>query len=119
MEVGQRDAEGFGRASHFVERQQRTVTIERRVFQTFRHDRPGELLEAHDEQAAFGAIGVADAVRILEQQQVLDEIEDRSAGGGIAALGGFDGAADVALVLFVGMLCIAANVGAVDRESRR
>ncbi len=102
--VGEGDSKGFRRASDLVEREQRTVAIERRVLQTLRHDRPGELLEAHDEQTALGALGIAEAVGILEQEQVLDEIEDRSAGRRIAALRGLDGGADIAVVLFVGML---------------
>ena len=76
MEVSQRHPEPVGRSADFVERQQRTVTIERRVLQPLGHHRPGELLKAHHEQAALGTIGVADAVRIVEQQQVLDEIEN-------------------------------------------
>ena len=67
MEVGQRHSEFVGRSADLVERQQRTVTIERRVLQPFRHDWPGQLLKAHDEQPALGTVGVADAVRIFEQ----------------------------------------------------
>ncbi len=67
VEVCECDAECLGRASDLVQRKQRAVTIERGVFQTFRHDRAGELLKAHDEEAPLGTVGFADTVRVFEQ----------------------------------------------------
>src|SRR3569832_2473893 len=47
VEIGERCAEAARIATHFVERHQPVVDIETGVFQSFRHQRAGVLLELH------------------------------------------------------------------------
>ena len=49
MEHADRRAEHGRVAAHLVQRDEAVVDIERGVLDAFRHDRPGRLLEAHDE----------------------------------------------------------------------
>ena len=117
VEMSERYAEGFRRTSDLVQREQRAIPIKGRIFQPLGHNGPGELLEAHHEESPLGAVCISDTVRVFEQEQILNEIEDRSAGGGIAPFRGFNSAADVAFVLFIGVLGIELDIGAVHRKA--
>src|SRR6267378_7965544 len=74
-------------ATHFVERGQTVVNVEYRVFESLRHDRPGELLEFEHEMHVLLARLRIEVFRKSEKQNVAEKIEDRFLHRRIAAFG--------------------------------
>src|ERR1700727_3066206 len=62
-------------APHFVERQQRVIDIERRVFDTFGYDGAGELLPAHYEGESLFALIGKNVRRVCQGEDIPQEVE--------------------------------------------
>src|SRR6185436_15851441 len=73
MEFIDRDAKTVRIAADVVEREQPARNVERRVLEALGHQRPGELLKAHDEMRPAAAILViADTA---QEQKSFDEVD--------------------------------------------
>src|SRR5947207_12789267 len=75
-------------AAHFVERRKPVINIERRILETFCHDRPGELLKSeHKLHVLFAPLRIQ-VFRKLEKQNVAEEVENRLLDRPVTELGG-------------------------------
>ena len=81
-------------APHFVERDKTIINIERRVFESLRHDWRGALLEFQDEMFVRGARFLVEVFRKTQQQNIAQKIEDRFFQGRVPPLRRRDRALD-------------------------
>ena len=101
--------------AHVVERTQREVAVEGRVFDALGHHGARYLLEAADELLALAAAFIIEPRRLLEQQHVANEVEGagRDVGGMPLRLGhGTDDEAAIALRDFA-----RPQISAIDGEA--
>ena len=116
MKLVDAEAEMLRLASHFVQRRQPVVNIERRVLEPLRHDRPGALLEFQNEMRVRLPRFVVEIFRETKEQNVAQEIEDRFLERRISALRRDHGALDDGAIFFAHRLS-GSDVGAVNREA--
>ena len=76
VQLAERRAEAARIAAHLVQRRQAMVAVERRVLVSLGGDRPGDLLKAHDEVRALGAVGLVRPRRKSERQQIAKPVVD-------------------------------------------
>src|SRR5205085_7881802 len=103
-------------AAHFVERDETIVNIERRVFESLRHDWRGALLEFQDEMLMRGARFLVEVLGKTQQQNIAQKIEDRFFQGRVPPLRRRDRALDDGTV-FVADRLARRDVGPIDRET--
>src|SRR5260370_19181522 len=94
-----RDATRGWIAADFVQRSERIKPVERGVFESFRHHRAGELLDAQSKVEPFRAPGFVQALGMIQQQHRRKEVEGEFAERGVSALGGIDRGHYVAAIL--------------------
>ena len=99
----------------FVERKQRAVNIQNRVFQALGDNRAGELLPPHDEGKMRFALLRKQVAGILQQQHITDEIEAGRVEAGVSTSRSVDGSVRMTFRL-VGHLH-AANIGSVNGKA--
>ena len=91
-------AEPAGVAADLVQRRQPVVDVERRVLDTLGRHRGRHLLELADEPPLLLLVRLRRRLRVVQQQHVAHEMEQRRRDGRVAALGLVDGGDDVAAV---------------------
>src|SRR5207302_6602662 len=74
-------------SADFVQRGQPVVNVKRRIFESFRHDWPGELLKLEHKMHVLLARLRVEIFRKAEQQNVAQKIEDRFLGRRIETVG--------------------------------
>src|SRR3990172_923698 len=79
-------AESIRTSPYVIQGNKSVINIEGGIFESFSHDRTGNLLESHNEIKPFLFIVVPKIFRILEQQDVLKEIKNRHAHGRVLFL---------------------------------